>query len=236
MNIHCFQHAPFEGLGKIEEWIHEQGHTLTTTHFHLGEEPPALDSVDWLIVLGGAMNVYEYRAYPWLREEKRFLEKAIETGRAVLGICLGAQLIADVLGAKVYQNREIEIGWWPVRFHESAATIAAFKKFPRELTPLHWHGDTFDLPPGALAIAESDGCKHQAFALGENIVGLQFHIEVRHEEITAFVEDCRESESKFVQTREQILGGESHLSEIHGALRHLLESLAQSIAPKKSEA
>jgi GMP synthase-like glutamine amidotransferase len=119
LNIHYFQHSPSEGLGEIEPWARRRRHSISATRFDLGETPPSLEFVDWLIVMGGAMNVYEHRSHPWLVSEKRFLADALAAGKTVLGICLGAQLIADALGGKVVQNSEIEIGWFPVRFQAS---------------------------------------------------------------------------------------------------------------------
>ena len=113
MKVHWFQHVPFEGLGAIEEWLLSRGHTLSCTRLYANEAPPVNShGVDWLIVMGGPMNVYEYRAHPWLRSEKHLIREAITAGKRVLGICLGAQLIADVLGGKVYQNGEREIAIW----------------------------------------------------------------------------------------------------------------------------
>ena len=104
MKIHYFQHVPFEGLGNIEDWIKSKGHTLSSTHFFKNDTLPQLSEIDWLIVMGGPMNVYEENLYPWLAAEKKFIAKAINEGLRVLGICLGAQLIAAALGAKVYPN------------------------------------------------------------------------------------------------------------------------------------
>lgn len=224
MKIHSFIHEPSEGLGAIGDWIREQGHALTETHLHAGDGMPEVEEVDWLIVMGGPMNIYKYRAHPWLKTERRFIEKAIENGKPVLGICLGAQFIADLLGARVYQNPEIEIGWFPVRFSRTAKLIEPFKKFPSVLTPLHWHGDTFDLPPGAVSLAESDGCQNQAFALGDKIVGLQFHLEVRTQDVESFLTDYPKRTGPFIQTREEILAGCTHTRETIVALRHLLEA------------
>ncbi len=241
MNIHCLQHAAGEGIGKIGDWIRERGHVLSESHLHLpGCALPEIDALDFLVIMGGGMNVYEYRNHPWLREEKRFIELAIAGGKSVLGICLGAQLIADVLGAKVYQNAEFEIGWFPVRFNKAAREHPLFKAFPHELTPMHWHGDTFDLPRDAVHLAESDGCRNQAFAAGEKVVGLQFHLEVRHEDVLAFLEDpSAQYSGRFVHNREQILAGEHHLRITHEALYSLLDAMAHgdnitsgSVAPR----
>lgn len=229
MNIHYFQHSPSEGLGKIRDWARDRGHALSGTHFDRRDRLPNVEELDWLVIMGGAMNVYQCRDYPWLRDEKRCIAQAIELGKTVLGICLGAQLIADVLGAKVYQNHEIEIGWFPVRFLDAAHTVRAFEKFPRELTAMHWHGDTFDLPPGAIRLAESDACKNQAFAVGNNLIGLQFHIEVAREDVRAFLGNATDDtlgEGKFIETREKILAGEQHMPAVHEALENLLDGLA----------
>jgi GMP synthase (glutamine-hydrolysing) len=181
--------------------------------------------IDWLVILGGGMNVYQYRLHPWLREEKQFIERAIAAKKTVLGICLGAQLIADVLGAKVYQNAEIELGWLPVKFH-SANARDLFADFPSEMSPLHWHGDTFDLPNGAVHVAESTQCINQAFVVGENIVGLQFHIEVGAVEVRDYSEGEPEwPRGKFVQTREEVIAGSARVAPIHAALHSLLRRL-----------
>lgn len=228
MNIHCLQHAAGEGIGKIGDWIRERGHALSESLLYKPDcTLPEVDALDFLVIMGGGMNVYEYRNHPWLRDEKRFIERAIKGGKPVLGICLGAQLIADVLGARVYQNAEFEIGWFPVRFNEAARSHPLFEKFPRELTPLHWHGDTFDCPGGAVHLADSEGCRNQAFSVGSKIVGLQFHLEVRHEDVVAFLDDpSADYSGRFIQSREQILAGEAHLSTTHEALYNLLNAMA----------
>lgn len=177
MNVHYLQHVAFEGLGSIEAWVRRGGHTLGATHFYRGDPLPAVDAMDLLVVMGGPMNIYEEADYPWLVDEKRFIERAITAGRRVLGICLGAQLVADVLGARVYANAEKEIGWFPVEKTESAAASSLFAAFPAQLDVFHWHGDTFDIPAGAARVARSAGCANQAFVYDERIVGLQFHLE-----------------------------------------------------------
>jgi GMP synthase-like glutamine amidotransferase len=131
MKVHWFQHVPFEGLGAIEEWLLARGHTLSCTRFHADETPPVnSDGFEWLIVMGGPMNVYQYEAYPWLWSEKQVIREAITAGKRVLGICLGAQLIADVLGGEVYPNNEREIGWFPVR--TVSAGVSSSFAFPEE--------------------------------------------------------------------------------------------------------
>ena len=154
MRVHSLEHAALEGPGKIADWAEARGHALTHTALYSGEEPPAMGDFDLLVVMGGAMNIYEYRDHPWLRAEKLFLASAIQHGKPILGICLGAQLLADVLGSKICQNAEKEIGWFPVQIFDRAPPFAAF---PERMTVMHWHGDTFDLPLGARCVADSEG-------------------------------------------------------------------------------
>jgi GMP synthase-like glutamine amidotransferase len=188
MRIRFFQHVPFEGPGLIEPWLQSRGHTLATTRWWAGATAPAPAEYDWLIVLGGPMNVYQHRDHPWLPAEKAAIAAACATGRRVLGICLGAQLIADVLGAKIVQNPEREIGRWPLR----ADPVASAHRFalPGESMVLHWHGDTFTLPPGAIRLGASAACAEQAFAWGERVLGLQFHLEMDPEALGRIAEGC----------------------------------------------
>lgn len=225
MHIHSFHHSPSEGLGEIARWAARKGHTLSATHFDRGELPPALDDVDWLVVMGGPMNIYEHRKFPWLLAEKEALARAIAGQKRLLGICLGAQLIADALGGKVYQNLEVEIGWSPVRINRQAAP--AFAGFPEELTALHWHGDTFSLPPGAVHAGASAACRNQAFAMGPRVVGLQFHLEVNAADVAAFVRmEGDLGAGAFIQSGTEIIqSAPAHLPAAHAALTSLLDAL-----------
>lgn len=224
MNIHVFQHVPYEPLNDIEPWIHARGHRLTTTRFFAGEPIPAPDDVDWLIVMGGPMSVHEHRLHPWLQEEKAFLRQMIDRQRRVLGICLGAQLLADVLGARVYQNGEKEIGWYPIRLQPPALPL--FGSSASSFEVFHWHGDTFELPVGATWLAESAACRHQAFSLGPHIVGLQFHLEMNPLAISALLAECRGdlAPGRYVQEEWQMMIGSC--ADATAALHRLLEMLA----------
>lgn len=175
MKVHVLQHVPFEGLGNIEPWLAARSAEVSWTRFHeAGAVLPAVEAVDFLIVLGGPMSVNDEAALPWLVDEKRFIAAAVARGTPVLGICLGAQLIASAHGARVYPGEHKEIGWFPVT--GQPVSDAAFA-FPAVLDVFHWHGETFDLPEGAVLLASSVACRHQAYQLGERAVGLQFHVE-----------------------------------------------------------
>jgi GMP synthase-like glutamine amidotransferase len=186
---HCFQHVPFEGLGSIGPWLYTNGYTVTTTRFFAGEPLPRLDDVDLLIVMGGPMSVNDERDLSWLVDEKRFVREAVGAGKPVLGICLGAQLIASAMGARVYPNRVKEIGWLSV-FGVPSDSPSVFR-FPPVADVFHWHGETFDLPPGAVRLARSEHCENQAFQLGRRTLGLQFHLETTRDSACALVEHCR---------------------------------------------
>jgi GMP synthase (glutamine-hydrolysing) len=211
----------------ITQWAVEREDTISGTHLYRGEALPEAGQFDWLVVMGGPMNIYEYRNYPWLREEKRLIGQAIEQGKTVLGVCLGAQLIADVMGAKVYQNAELEVGWFPVRFLEGKNSVRAFQGFPAEVTALHWHGDTFDLPAGAIHLAESDACRNQAFAVGNKIVGLQFHIEVAEEDVAEFIGETVPPAAAHIQERDAIIQQAKKSQPIKPVLRTMLDRLAE---------
>jgi len=227
MRVHWLQHADFEDLGCIGPWLEQNGHAVSGTRLHAGEAPPGVEAFDALIVMGGPMNIYEHRNHLWLVAEKRAIGEAIAAGKRVLGICLGAQLIADVLGAKVYQNAEIEVGWLPVQFNEAAAGSKLFGKFPQVLTPLHWHGDTFELPPGATLLASSVGCKNQVYQVGDHIAGLQFHLEVTSADVDTWSDHVPQEPGRFIQTPGQMRDGMSHVNETHPALYTLLDAMAE---------
>lgn len=208
MNIHCFQHIAFETPGTILDWAKQNNHAVTYTYFFAeGYLIPSLNNIDLLIIMGGFMNVEEEEKFPFLIEEKQFIKRAIEAGKKVIGICLGSQLIAAALGSNVYQSKEKEIGFFPITFTDAALQHPLFNHFSKEYTVFHWHGDTFDLPANAQLIASTSVCKHQAYLIGSNVMGLQFHFEMNEEVIEQMLlHDGHELDEKgpCIQTREQI--------------------------------
>lgn len=225
MRVHSLEHAAAEGAGKIKDWALARGHDFAVTRLDLGEPLP--EAADLLIIMGGAMNIYQHRDHPWLVAEKACIARHIERGAALLGVCLGAQLIADALGARVVQNPVQEIGWFPVRFLEHDAP---FDAFPREGTVFHWHGDTFSLPAGAHRIAESDACANQGFIHGDKIVGLQFHIEVTPTAAAAFCEGADDylQPERWVQSAAAIRAAQPDLTATDAGLFRLLDHLASA--------
>lgn len=158
------------------------------------------------------------------------IPRAIAAGVPVLGICLGAQLIASAHGARVYRNTEKEIGWFDI--HACAGTEDAFD-FPPTTTVLHWHGETFDLPPGARLLASSAACRHQAFQLGERAIGLQFHLEMTADSLRAIIDNCRVElvPARWIQDEEKILAEASrHFAATHALMDRLLDWLTRPAA------
>ena len=228
MRIHYLQHVPFEGLASIEHWLTKKDYILSVTKFYNGDSLPSVDDLDWLIVMGGSMNIYEDDKYRWLTLEKHFIKEAIKKNKIVIGICLGSQLIADVLGSKVYKGQEKEIGWYPIQVTTEAQNSAVFASFPASLTVFHWHGDTFDLPMGAVRLASSEVCANQAFIYEDRVLGLQFHLESTQDSVREIIENCASElvAGKYIQKPEEILARDNDFSNINTAMHKILDYFA----------
>lgn len=187
LRLRVFQHVPHEGLGALEPFFSRLGAEVACTRSFAGELPPDVSAYDFLVVLGGPMSVYEEDAYPWLAPEKVAIGEALRAGKAVLGLCLGAQLMSVALGGAVTRNPHREIGWWPVEKLPGRGDHWAASCFPDRFETFHWHGDTFSVPPGATALFRSEGCAHQGFAWGERAVALQFHPEITPEYVASWI-------------------------------------------------
>ncbi len=245
LRIHHLQHVPFESIGMIEDWMHEHNVLHAATHLYNHEVLPDINDFDWLIIMGGPMSVNDEDDIKWLKTEKEFIKQAIAADKTVIGICLGAQLIANVLGAKVYKNRHKEIGFFPLEppvianevkqsvepyvISSAARNLATnFTELFDNKTVFHWHGETFDLPENTTLLASSEACINQAFLYKENVLGLQFHLEMDEAAIEKIIENCRAElvESKFIQSEETIRKEmKKHIPENRKLLFELLDTL-----------
>lgn len=230
MKAHYFKHVPFEDLGSIRSWLTKAGYTITCTPFFESADLPALQEIDLLIVLGGPMSVNDEKIHTWLVSEKKFIRQMIMSGKPVLGICLGAQLIASAMGVKVHPNSMKEIGWFPI--HGLSSTDSSAFRFPQTIQAFHWHGETFDLPAGATHIAKSDGCENQAFQLGRSVIGLQFHLETTLQSAHDLITHCRDEliPAPFIQTETEILSaGPAQYQSINRLMDEILDFLGQTV-------
>lgn len=189
MLIHYFQHDHFEDLGFIGDWAASHQISISCSRLDLKPLFPAHESYDWLVVLGGKMGVNDTAEYPWISEELTFIRQAIHMGKVVIGICLGSQMIAAALGAKVIKNAEPEMGFFPVQFNSNARTDSVFRYFPDTLQVMHMHFDTFELPSGAQTMAGSEITGCQAFRYGKNVFALQFHFEISVANAPTFIRE-----------------------------------------------
>jgi GMP synthase-like glutamine amidotransferase len=223
MKAHCLMHVPFEGPGYIGDWFASRGAGLKFWKLYEEMAFPRVEDVDFLLVMGGPMNIYEYDRYPWLEPEKNLIGNCIREKKKVLGICLGAQLLADVLGERVFPNSGKEIGWFPVRGRDSL--------FPGSFLPFHWHGETFNLPAGAVNLASSEICSNQAFSHGNNVLALQFHLEVTPALVEGLLDHVAGDlePGPFVQGREEIIGGLVNAGANRKILHTVLETFSRDI-------
>ncbi|MBX7256635.1 MAG: gamma-glutamyl-gamma-aminobutyrate hydrolase family protein [Candidatus Hydrogenedentes bacterium] len=227
MRIHYVQHVAFEGLGSIEAWAKGKGHTLTATRLFQGEAAPQPSELDWLIVMGGPMGVHDEAMFSWLADEKRAIERVIEAGKPVLGVCLGAQLIADVLGARVYPNAHKEIGWFPIELTAEGQASPYFAHMAPKSEVFHWHGDTFELPAGAVHAAKSEACQNQAFIYKDSVVALQFHMETTPQSAGDLLQHCSDElvHAPYIQSAPEILAEPEQFQEINNAMTGLLTAM-----------
>ena len=226
MKLHYFQHVDFETPAMIHHWADERDYSESITRFYEDDATlPNISDYDALIIMGGPMGVNDEVQYPWLAAEKEHIKDAIDAGKAVLGICLGAQLIADVLGAKVTPNTHKEIGYFPITLTPHAIT----EGLDKTTTVFHWHGDTFGIPDGANHLASSEACENQAFIYHDNVLALQFHMEMNTQSIQTLIKHAANdiTDDSYVQSADEMLA-QALMHDTYDALTTLLDNWINS--------
>jgi GMP synthase-like glutamine amidotransferase len=212
--------VPFEGPAAVADWARTRGVELAVSPLYEAPTPPSPADFDWLLVLGGPMSVQDTDAFPFLNAEMDLVRAAVAAGRGVIGLCLGAQLMARALGGRVGPSPAREIGWWPV-----TATADADGLLPARFEAFHWHGEAFEPPPGARRIASSEGCPEQGFTLGERVLGLQFHLETTPDAARALIRHCPEdlAAGRWVQDADDMLAEAARFEAANALMTTLLD-------------
>jgi len=209
MIIGAFIHAPFEQPGLIEEWAKDRGHDFIKVNLYENEIPPPPEVFDLLVIMGGPMGVYDEKEYPFLSFEKEYLKKALKSKPYLFGICLGAQLLAHSLGARIRKNLYPEVGFFPIYFNAQAQLSYPFKDFVKVRTKMafHYHEDMFEIPKNALRLARSEFCENQGFSFNhDKVIGLQYHWEVTPSIVYDILENTYNyTPQKSVQDKKTIL-------------------------------
>jgi len=218
LRVISLHHVPFEGLGSMERLIAAGGHSLIEIEMWENPELPVITDFDLLLVMGGPMIVGDLDQYPWLAGEKDIITKSISGGKIVLGICLGAQLIAETLGAVVAKGKHREIGWFPITMNSEAKRTLIGSSLPDRFEAFHWHSDTFRNPDGAVPLGWSDACSDQGFIYNERVIGLQFHLETTQRTAAALIQNSPADlldAGHFVQTWDAMTSREDRFNNIN---------------------
>jgi len=227
MKFLVLQHVPFEGPAAIKTWADKNNHQLL--HHYCPEQTlyPHAKNFDAIIAMGGPMSVND--PFPWLQAELEFIEKSIQNKKYMLGICLGAQLIAKTLGAQVQKHHQREIGWFNVK-KTAVEDNWVHEILPDDFTPLHWHGDSFDIPANAIHLYQSLACKNQAFLYNDHVLGLQFHLEFDTNTATRVAQACvneLQEGGRYVQSDTHITENCSAFSQANTLMFKLLNAIEQ---------
>ncbi|MDG9926593.1 MULTISPECIES: type 1 glutamine amidotransferase [unclassified Pseudomonas] len=228
MRIAILQHVAFEGPAQIGQWLDRRGLLARVHHLYAGDALPRPEDFDLLVIMGGPMSVHDETEYPWLAAEKRLLREALAAGKRVLGICLGGQLLAEALGGEVRVADTAEIGWHLIEQHAEARRSPLGRMLPQRLMAMHWHGETFSLPAGAIPLYHSAACALQGFVWEERAVALQCHLESSPASIEALIAACPEDleHPGAVQDAATIQAGSAHCASLKASLFRLLDYLS----------
>ncbi|MFW6436204.1 MAG: type 1 glutamine amidotransferase [Halococcoides sp.] len=224
MHVHCLQHVPHEGPAGVAEWAQARGHDLSHTRLFADESLPDPDAIDALVVMGGPMSVHDEDTHEWLTAEKAYISTAIEERVHVLGICLGAQLVAEVLGGRVTEHDHREIGWYPIEATDAARAWYPTAALPDRFPVVHWHGDRFTIPPDGERLYRSEACENQAFHVGDRVAGFQCHPEATAKSVRALVEATDVDPGPWVQDPETLVPAPERFDQLETYCRQFLDA------------
>ncbi len=242
------QHAPKEGPGLVETFFGNHGWELEIVNLSNGGTlPHDFDTIAAVIMLGGPMNVYEEEKYPFLKEEDTYISRLVVEEIPFLGICLGGQLLAKACGARVRASREKEIGWYDVKVSKEGSKDLLFKNVEGKIPVFQWHEDAFEVPDRGVLLAKGNRCRNQAFRIGENAYGLQFHPEMTETLIVSWLEDLDERDrgrimgetarrlEEFTRQGTTILGNFEQIVESSLRLKRIIREFveAEKLSQKK---
>lgn len=218
-------HASFETPGVIEDWAKDKDFKFGGTRTYANDELPESSEVDFLVVLGGPQSPLRIDEYPYLQDEINLISRVIKEGKPVIGFCLGSQLIAEALGAQTQRSPEKEVGVFPIQLTQAGQSDPILKHFPTEFDVLHWHHDMPGISEDAVLLAQSAGCPHQSFRVGDRIYGFQFHMEPTKKSIQPLLKNAVDdlTPSKYTQTPEEILS--SDFETMNERMKFILDSI-----------
>ena len=236
MRLHLLHHDPIDfSPTNISIWAENRGYPIAHTYLCNDETLPAIEDFDWLIVMGGSPHAWEVEVYPWLPAEKKFIAQALEDNKIILGICFGAQLLAETLGGEVFVNPHNEIGWYEITLTPEGQRSYLFQNVPEQFTTFHWHADHFALPPGCARLAYSDATENQAYISQERpIAGIQFHPEYPLKSVKNFIREFGDGLQKgpYVAGKEKMLSQTDQIPETYALMAAILDNMNRQFKVK----
>jgi GMP synthase (glutamine-hydrolysing) len=229
MRLHLLEHDPLDlSNTNMTQWAQEKGYPLTHTYVCNNEPLPSIDDFDWLMVMGGSPHAWEEDVNPWLAEEKTLIARTLESGKVIVGVCFGAQLLAEALGGKLFANSQKEIGWYEVTLTSEGQNSFLFSHLPTRFVSFHWHSDHFSLPHGCTRLAYSEPTANQAYICqGRPVVGLQFHPEYTRDMVRHFAaeEGHQWVKDRFVAGQETVLDQTDKIPDTYWLMARLLDNI-----------
>ena len=229
MRIQLIEHDPEDfSRTNISFWAAEKGHPLNQTFICNNEALPPVDSFDWLMVMGGSQHAWDEQGNSWLQEEKAFVREALDKGKLILGICFGAQILAEALGGRIFPNEHKEIGWHDVSLNRQGRESFLFQNIPQSFVSLHWHSDHFSLPANCTRLANSKASENQAFVCnGRPLVGLQFHPEYTRDMVKYYAGEHSQDwvPDMFVSSGDEVLARTDEIPDTYWLMEALLNNM-----------